>query len=112
MAQKINIPLMLGYYNHVVNLPMNFFSTRKVGEIISRFRDADKIRNVISQVTLTLMIDILMSIIGGVILYMKNSKLFSLCFIPITLYMIFIVLFKNKLKKVNFGQDRHESKPA
>lgn len=82
MAQKIDIPLMLGYYNHVVNLPMNFFSTRKVGEIISRFRDADKIRNVISQVTLTLMIDILMSIIGGVILYMKNSKLFSLCFIP------------------------------
>ncbi|WP_313073349.1 peptidase domain-containing ABC transporter [Lacrimispora sp.] len=101
MAQKIDIPLMLGYYNHVVNLPMNFFSTRKVGEIISRFRDGDKIRNVISQVTLTLMIDTLMSIIGGVILYMKNSKLFFLCFIPITLYMIFIVLFKNKLKKVN-----------
>jgi ATP-binding cassette subfamily B protein len=101
MAQNIDIPLMLGYYNHVVNLPMNFFSTRKVGEIISRFRDGDKIRNVISEVTLTLMIDTLMSIIGGVILYLKNYKLFFLCFIPIILYMIFIFTFHKKLKKVN-----------
>lgn len=101
MAQNIDIPLMLGYYNHVVNLPMKFFSTRKVGEIISRFRDGDKIRNVISQVTLTLMIDSLMSIFGGIILYLKNYKLFFLCFIPIILYMIFIFSFKKKLIEVN-----------
>ncbi len=101
MAQNIDIPLMLGYYNHVVNLPMNFFSTRKVGEIISRFRDGDKIRNVISEVTLTLMIDTLMSLIGGLILYIKNNKLFFICFIPIVLYMVFIFTFKEKLKRAN-----------
>lgn len=32
LAQRIDIPLMLGYYEHVINLPMNFFGTRKVGE--------------------------------------------------------------------------------
>src|SRR3712207_4277661 len=40
LAQNLDIPLMLGYYEHVVNLPMNFFGTRKIGEIISRFNDA------------------------------------------------------------------------
>ena len=30
------------------NLPMNFFGTRKVGEIISRFMDASKVREAIS----------------------------------------------------------------
>ena len=34
LAQRIDIPLMLGYYEHVINLPMNFFGTRKVGEIV------------------------------------------------------------------------------
>ena len=43
MSQNIDIPLLLGYYNHVIDLPMNFFGTRKVGEIISRFNDASKI---------------------------------------------------------------------
>ena len=42
LSQKIDIPLILGYYNHVLGLPMKFFSTRKVGEIISRFMDASK----------------------------------------------------------------------
>ena len=101
MAQNIDVPLLLGYYNHVINLPMNFFGTRKVGEIISRFSDGDKIRNAISSVTLTLMIDILMAIGGGIILYLQNVKLFFTCFIPIVLYLALVFGFKNKLKKVN-----------
>ena len=28
LAQRIDIPLRLGYYEHVINLPMNFFGTR------------------------------------------------------------------------------------
>lgn len=101
MAQNIDVPLLLGYYNHVVKLPMNFFGTRKVGEIISRFNDGDKIRNAISSVTLTLMIDIIMAVAGGVILYLQNVKLFFTCFIPIVLYLCLVAGFKNRLKKVN-----------
>ena len=47
LSQKIDIPINLGYYNHVFDLPMNFFGTRKTGEIISRFMDASKIRQAI-----------------------------------------------------------------
>lgn len=101
MAQNIDVPLLLGYYNHVIKLPMSFFSTRKVGEIISRFNDGDKIRNAISSVTLTLMIDVLMAVVGGVILYLQNVKLFFTCFVPIVFYLALVLAFKNKLKKVN-----------
>lgn len=34
LSQKLDIALILGYYRHVIELPMNFFGTRKVGEII------------------------------------------------------------------------------
>ena len=36
LSQKLDISLLLGYYYHVIGLPMNFFGTRKVGEIVSR----------------------------------------------------------------------------
>lgn len=101
MSKNIDIPLMLGYYNHVTKLPMNFFGTRKVGEIISRFHDGDKIRNAISSVALTLMIDIMMALIGGAILYLQNAKLFFTCFIPIVLYLLLVFGFQKKLKQVN-----------
>ena len=41
---------------------MNFFGTRKVGEIISRFNDAGQVRDAISGATLTIMIDTIMAI--------------------------------------------------
>ncbi|WP_286905717.1 peptidase domain-containing ABC transporter [Clostridium sp. UBA1652] len=101
LSQNIDIPLLLGYYNHVISLPMNFFGTRKVGEIVSRFNDASKIRDAISSATLTLMIDTLMAIAGGAILFKQNSKMFFLCFIPIVLYLILVFVFKKPLEDVN-----------
>lgn len=98
LGQKLDIPLMLGYYEHVINLPMNFFGTREVGEIISRFNDASKIREAISGVTLTMMIDVFMLIIGGIILYMQSSLLFGVTIIPLVIYAIIVLAFKKKLK--------------
>ena len=101
LGQRLDIPLMLGYYDHVVNLPMNFFVTREVGEIISRFNDASKIRDAISGVTLTMMIDVLMVLIGGFILYSQSTLLFGITIIPLILYGIIVFIFKNNIEKVN-----------
>lgn len=101
LAQKLDIPLMLGYYEHVVNLPMNFFGTREVGEIISRFNDASKIRDAISGATLTMMIDTFMVIAGGILLYNQNKTLFSITFIPIIFYICIGYFFKNSIENVN-----------
>lgn len=68
MSQKLDIALLLGYYKHVLDLPMSFFGTRKVGEIISRFQDASNVREAISGATLTMMIYTLMVVFGAAIL--------------------------------------------
>ena len=65
LSQKIDISLILLYYQHVLKLPLSFFDSRKVGEIISRLSDASKIRQAISGATITVMLDTLMIIIGG-----------------------------------------------
>jgi ATP-binding cassette subfamily B protein len=31
LSRKIDIPVLLGYYNHVLRLPYQFFATRRVG---------------------------------------------------------------------------------
>lgn len=110
MSQNIDIPLLLGYYNHVIDLPMNFFGTRKVGEIISRFNDAGKIRDAIGSATLTVMIDVVMAIVGGIILYMQSSKMFYMCFIPLVLYLILVAVFKKPLEDVNRDMMEDNSK--
>lgn len=104
LSQRIDINLMLGYYQHVLELPMNFFSTRKVGEIISRFMDASKVREAISGATLTIMIDTLMAIAGAVMLYVQNAYLFAITLVPVVIYAVIVICFNKPFERLNRKQ--------
>lgn len=104
LSQKLDIALLLGYYRHVLKLPMNFFGTRKVGEIISRFNDASKVRDAISGATLTIMIDTIMVIAGGIILYSQNGYMFGVTIIVVALYFVIVFSFNHWYKKLNQTQ--------
>ncbi|MBO4407830.1 MAG: peptidase domain-containing ABC transporter [Clostridiales bacterium] len=101
LSQRLDISLLLGYYRHVMDLPMNFFGTRKVGEIISRFTDAGKVRDAISGATLTIMIDTLMAAVGGVILFTQNPKLFLITLVMVILYAVIVFAFNERYRKQN-----------
>lgn len=104
LSQKLDISLILGYYRHVLELPMNFFGTRKVGEIISRFMDASKVRDAISGATLSIMIDTLMAVAGGIILYMQNGRLFAITFLIVLLYAAIVFSFNKSIRNINRQQ--------
>lgn len=104
LSQKLDIALLLGYYRHVIELPMNFFGTRKVGEIISRFNDAGKVRDAISGATLTIMIDTIMALAGAIILYLQSGKLFALTLVVVVLYMVTVACFHKWYEKLNRKQ--------
>lgn len=101
MSKNIDLPLMLGYYDYVTELPMNFFDTRKTGEIMSRFNDASKIREAISGVTLTLMIDVSLVVICGIILHKKSPVLFMVAFGIFLIYVLISIFYMKPLDKFN-----------
>lgn len=101
LSRRIDIQLILGYYRHVIGLPMNFFETRKVGEIISRFMDASKIRDALSTVTVTLMIDTVMVTVGGILLYIHSPILFSVTLLLIPFYISIIFAFHKPYQSIN-----------
>ncbi|HDR4513341.1 peptidase domain-containing ABC transporter [Bacillus paranthracis] len=101
LSRRIDVQLVLGYYRHVVNLPMNFFETRKVGEIISRFMDASKIREALSTITITLMIDTVMVMLGAILLYTHSPMLFVITLFLIPFYIGVILVFHKPYQRIN-----------
>ncbi|WP_281191828.1 peptidase domain-containing ABC transporter [Staphylococcus felis] len=101
MGLKINKKLMLEYYKHILYLPMNFFETRKDGEILSRFRDSDHIREAFSTITVTLFIDVTMILVGSVILYIQSTTLFLVVLSILPVYVLIAVFFKKPFEKYN-----------
>lgn len=101
LSRRLDIKLMFGYYKHVLSLPMNFFETRKVGEIISRFQDAAKIREALATTTLTVMIDTIMVIAGSILLYTQSSTLFFITALHVPIYILIIWMFQSSYEKIN-----------
>jgi ATP-binding cassette subfamily B protein len=104
LSQKIDIPLLIGYFKHVYKLPMKFFATRKVGDILTRFSDAFTIKNILTSVSLSLLIDIVLAIVSGVILYIMNSTLFIVVLALTLISAALIYIFKGPYKKINIKQ--------
>ncbi|WP_426451309.1 peptidase domain-containing ABC transporter (plasmid) [Staphylococcus xylosus] len=101
LSLKIDMNFMKGYYSHILNLPFKFFETRKSGEILSRFSDLAHIREALSSVTITLLVDTLMVFVGGTILFIQSSILFYITLLLIPLYLIIGLSFRKVLKKYN-----------
>ncbi|WP_341349933.1 peptidase domain-containing ABC transporter [Clostridium sartagoforme] len=104
LSQKIDIPLLLGYFKHVYKLPMKFFASRKVGDILTRFSDAFTIKDVLTSVSLSLIMDIVLAVVSASILYVMNEKLFIVILVLTIISAALIYIFKAPYKKINLEQ--------
>ena len=109
LSIKIDIPLMLGYFEHIYKLPMKFFASRKTGDITTRFSDAFTIKDVFTNIALSLIMDISMALISGVILFQMNSKLFVIILFMTLVSIILVFIFKQPYKKINEEQMQQAS---
>ena len=101
LSIKIDIPLMLGYFGHIFHLPMKFFATRKTGDITTRYSDANTIKSIFTSIALSLIMDISMAIITGIILFRMNAMLFSISLFMALVSILLVLIYKQPYKKIN-----------
>lgn len=101
LSIKIDIPLMLGYFGHIFKLPMKFFATRKTGDITTRYSDANTIKSIFTSIALSLVMDISMAVITGIILFRMNAMLFSISLFMALVSILLVIIYKQPYKKIN-----------
>ena len=101
LSQKLDLDIVLDYFNHILKLPMNFFQLKRVGDIITRFTDSMTIKTILLEVTLGILIDIVSLSIAMIILINLNVKLFVIICIVVFLNALLIYLFKKPYEHFN-----------
>ena len=101
LSIKIDIPLMLGYFEHVYKLPMKFFASRKTGEITTRYSDASTIKSVLTSIAMSVVMDIVMAVGTGFVLFRMNSSLFAITLFTTILSLLLVIIFKQPYKRIN-----------
>lgn len=100
-ACELDREIMLDYFNHVINLPLFFFGTKKTGEILSRFSDARGLRETISSVVFTALIDCAMVLVGVAVLVSISVQLALVSIVLFASYVGIAGWYRGKLEKNN-----------
>lgn len=101
LSQRLTIDVILSYIRHIFELPMSFFATRRTGEVISRFTDANSIIDALASTILSIFLDVSILIIVGSVLILQNAKLFFLTLVALPIYAIIIFAFMKPFERMN-----------
>lgn len=100
LSNKIEASLTLEYFRHILHLPLDFFTTRKSGEILSRLGDIGTIKNALSTMTIGVILDCIMLIFGGIVLFTFSKSLVGIAVIPVILSAILVLVFTKKFRQL------------
>ena len=101
LGQRLSIDVILSYIKHVFHLPMSFFATRRTGEIVSRFTDANSIIDALASTIISIFLDISTVLIISIILFLQNSSLFFISLLGLPIYAVIIFAFMKPFEKMN-----------
>ncbi len=96
---KIDVSLLCDFVCHLMHLPLNFFTLRKTGEILSRVNDAETVKNAISSTTLGIILDSVMLVVGGFFLFKMGSSLLLIAIIPVLISAVVVWLYSKPFNR-------------
>lgn len=101
LGQRLSIDVILSYIKHVFHLPMSFFATRRTGEIVSRFTDANSIIDALASTILSVFLDVSIIIIVSIVLFSQNINLFFISLLALPIYTVIILSFMKPFERMN-----------
>ncbi|WP_156008529.1 peptide cleavage/export ABC transporter ComA [Streptococcus ruminantium] len=101
LGQRLSIDVILSYIRHVFHLPMSFFATRRTGEIVSRFTDANSIIDALASTILSIFLDVSIILIISVVLFSQNIYLFFIALLSLPIYSVIIFAFMKPFERMN-----------
>lgn len=87
------------FFSTLLNLPKPFFDTRKIGELVARLNDTQRVQRVIKMLASSLVIDVLVSIISLVFLFTYSWKLGIISLLSLPIY--FVIIYRSNKKIIN-----------
>lgn len=101
ISKNVDIKITLSYYYHLTTVKIENLAMRQTGEYMSRLADADEVRNAISNAALSLILDMIMTVGCGIILYQQNKKMFLITVLVVTINAIVALVYRKPVEKSN-----------
>jgi ATP-binding cassette subfamily B protein len=102
VSTRINISLISDFLIKMMKLPIGFFDTKMIGDILQRIGDHRRIENFLTTSTLNILFSLINLVIFGIVLFIYDMRIFWIFIIGSILYFFWIYLFMKKRRELDF----------
>lgn len=102
ISMRINISLVSDFFIKLLKLPMSFFDTKLIGDLMQRMNDHGRIQSFLTSHILSTIFSILSFVVLGIVLLIYNKLIFAIFLIGSLAYGIWITIFLNKRKTLDY----------
>lgn len=102
ISMRINISLVSDFFIKLLKLPMSFFDTKLMGDLLQRMEDHKRIEQFLTTQTLSVMFSLLSFVIFGIVLFCYNILIFGVFLLGSILYGVWIATFLRRRKVLDY----------
>ncbi|NMG05770.1 peptidase domain-containing ABC transporter [Brasilonema sp. UFV-L1] len=100
-ANRVSVALLVGFIKHTFRLPLSFFESRYVGDIVSRIQENEKIQRFLTGETLSIILDLLTVFIYVGLMFWYNWSLALMALMIVPPFFILTVASTNILRRMS-----------
>jgi len=97
-SSKIDVELGARLFRHLLALPIAYFQARRVGDSVARIRELENIRSFLTGNAITLVLDLLFSVVFFAVMFWYSVKLTLIVLASIPIYIVFSLIFTPMLR--------------
>ena len=102
ISMRINISLVSDFFIKLLKLPMSFFDTKLMGDLLQRIGDHTRVQNFLTGQVLSIIFTFLSFVIFGVVLFIYNPFIFGIFALGSICYGLWITSFLKKRKVLDY----------
>lgn len=102
ISLRINISLVSDFFIKLLKLPMSFFDTKLMGDLMQRMNDHSRVNNFLTQQTLNITFAMLTFVVFSLVLFFYNKLVFVIFLLGSILYGVWMTLFLKRRKVLDY----------
>ena len=103
ISTRINISLISDFFIKLMRLPMRFFDTKLMGDLLQRIEDHRRVEQFLTSSSLSLLFSFVTFVVFGIVLAVYDRLIFTVFLVATLIYAGWILLFLRKRRELDYA---------
>lgn len=102
LGTRVNVYLISDFLVKLMKLPIGFFDTKMIGDLMQRIKDHHRIESFLTSSTLSVVLSVFTFLVFSIVLLIYNPLIFTVFILSSILYVVWVLLFLKRRAEIDY----------